>query len=259
MFEKFIFNGRSTDDFGIMCVEFSNESISKTYSSQSELSTELSGSGLTFSISSHKYSEPIKFDVYFANKDGTDFTLDKVEEISNWLCLRNTYKQLVICENGHEDVIYNAIFINPKLIEFGRIIGVKFEVLTDSPFCKTNYKKYTFGDFSEESLIILYSNSVNGEYIYPLITMETITDGTIELRNTTDNPTRILEIRNCVAGEKITIDCNKPSISSSILDHDVYTDTNKKWARLVNGENILIINNIKNITFEYQELRRTNI
>lgn len=94
---------------------------------------------------------------------------------------------------------------------------------------------YVFKNKSFTTLKYIDINDTSYEegYIYPYTEITVIEDGDLDIYNALENRHTI--IKNCIAGEVITMDY--PIISSSISSHSIQNDFNWKFFRVANSYN----------------------
>ena len=254
MFEYFVYDGVSSDEYGIICVEFSPSTLTTRDSQSSNLDTEKSIRGDIYHIISQEYSEPLTYTMQIINKDYSP--IDRVQEraIKKWLCQRGKYKELCILRKQYADIWFFANFNNPKSLYVTDTIGLEFTITTNAPFA--------FSELREKSWDMTANDII--EDFYLTITMKEA--GNLILKNESiiginDNEKldNTLTINNLSEGEIITMECGYPYISSSIATHNVFDDFNKYWPYLIDGYNRISVDKACTLDFNYREYRKVSI
>lgn len=161
-----------------------------------------------------------------------EITETEHREITKWLNRKNFLK-LKIYDDSHIDLYYNAT-INVSKIEIdGRLFGFELEVKTNTPFALKEPKAITIKNLEANGKHSINDVSHEEGYIYPL-TEITIGDigsekKTLKILNAIENRETI--IKNCVAGEVITMDY--PVITSD-SSHNIQNDFNWIFFRVAN-------------------------
>ncbi len=258
MEHNFIFNGVSSETYGVMCVYFG--SASDTYSAgiQTDLETEYNVRKKSFDIISHKYSAPLSFKIQIINKDGSKIDSDQERQLKNWLCVQGTYKELQFDDAELYGIKYNVIFTNPQVIVIGRTMGLEFTVTADTPwgYSPDIIKRVTL---AANGSFILNIQSDENSYIYPYLTIKILEAGNFTLTNSTEQEKKIFTVNNCAVNEVLTVDCSIPYIETTISSHSVYSDFSKYFIRLINGKNKLTTNLPCEIMVKYNEVRKVGV
>lgn len=205
--------------------------------------------------------------------DDNTFTQEEISYIMRWLNKRTFKKFKVVYEDGEmSNVYYNASFnVNP-ITYYGDVIGFQLTLQTDAPFGYYDEIEYTM-DFTADKLKHSYYD-VSDEigYIYPAsMTIELLETGNFEMTNSQETE-RTTAIKNCVAGEIITLIENK-TISSSETHNKLYNDFNYIFPRICNKnediygygyaddnmENTFTVNMPCKITFKYSPICKMGI
>lgn len=260
MFERFVFDGISCDEYGIMCVTFSSSTMDTISAQQTNLETEKSIRGNIYHITSQEYSEPLTYTMQVVNRDFSPISAIQERALKKWLCQRNKYKLFCVLEKRYADIWFYANINNPKSIYVADTVGLEFTITTNAPFGFSDIrdKKWIMdgNDFIED----FYVDNDEEIPIYPDLTIAMVDSGTLTLVNQSvmDVP-NTLTIDNCVTGEVITLECGYPFISSSITTHNVFDDFNKYWPYLIDGYNRITVNKPCTLEFKYREYRKVGM
>ena len=137
------------------------------------------------------------------------------------------------------------------------VAGIILLMECDSCFGYSNETNIDL-DLSANTPVRIYSNTDDlYNYIHPTITIRAKSDGTLQIKNNTDN--WVTEIKNIKANEVITIDSQNEIISSSFPHSLLLNDFNLNWVRLLPDENEYVINQNAHVTFSYRVPRKVVI
>lgn len=207
---------------------------------------------------------PLSFDLEIISAEPISYW--SAQEIKKWLFNSPTYKKLYASRindqtiekiNGEEKRTYvECIFTNPEALFYADgLHGWKCTCTLSSGWAFQDEIEIAYTDFTKD--IIIPVDSDNGEYIYPALTISvSATTNPISpmIINTSDNY-RAMEIKNIPAQTEVYVDSAIGTITDdtniSLYSHLV----DQKFLRLVNGDNVLKITGIDELTIKYQNVR----
>lgn len=260
MFERFVYDGTSSDEYGIVCVTFSPTTLETVDGHTSELETEKSVRGNIFHIISQEYSAPLSYTIQVINKDGSPITIIQERAIKKWLCQKNKYKYFCILNKRYADIWFYANIGNPKVLYVADTVGLEFEITTNAPFAFSDERNKKWQMEGVDIIEDFYVDNDEDLPIYPKLIITMNEGGTLTLKNESiTDVSNTLTINNCEVGEIITIDCNYPHISSSIVTHNVFDDFNKYWIYLIDGYNRISTDKSCTLDFTYREYRKVGL
>lgn len=276
----FEYDGQRLSDYGcIVCHITDDGGVSAiNIGSQLTFNTLPMNSLNKFKLMSTQYSEAytVTFEITKYNckePDEDTFTQEEISQLMRWLNKKRFKKFKMIYEDGElAEVYYNASFnVNP-ITFFGNIIGLQLTLQTDAPFGYYEEVEHVM-EFTEDNLDHSYFDTSDEiGYIYPSsMIIEILSDGDFEMVNSQESD-RITIIKNCMAGEVITLVENK-TISSSAIHGTLYNDFNYVFPRICNEnediygygyiddnmENIFTVNMPCKITFKYSPICKMGI
>lgn len=241
--DSFIFNGVPCEEFGMMLYDvgtgnsptqfasnskFFEDRIARRYDPLFYGSTQ--NDQLTFTMTFGLNPDFVNDDRYF---DRYDF-----QKIASWLTGINGYRKLIILEPGLEDKYYNVRISDLATVVAGCYPQVfTCKVTCDSPFAYMTEKEFVFenADGDEMTVNVFNSGSYNG-YYYPKMMIELNGSDSVSFCNTSDHD-RTMSFANIPSGysnETLLID----NLNQIILaDDNFYPFSNKKFLRLVRGDN----------------------
>lgn len=260
MFEKFVYDGTMCSEYGIICAYFGNEGLTTPEAQKTELKTEQALRGNTFNIISQDYSEPLSYTMQIVNKDFSPITSIQERALKKWLCQRGKYNWFCILNERYADTWFRANINNPKMEYFYGSVGMQFTITTDAPYAYSDQKIININFKANEVLETLYVDNDEEMPVYPTLTITPSSGGEIVIKNLSlPDKDNTLSIKNCSAGETITLDCATPLVVSSNQNHNVYNDFNKWWFYLVDGYNRITVNKDCVLKLEYREYRKVGI
>lgn len=260
MFELFVYDNTSCDEYGLTCVTFSSTGLQTIASQESEIQSQKSVKNDIFHIVSQEYTKPLTYTLQVINHDASPTSEFQEREIKKWLCQKGKYKPFSILEKRYADTWFFANINNPKSIYICDTIGMEFTVTTNAPFAFSDLRDKTWIMEPNDIIEDFYVDSDEELPIYPDIIIIPNESGKLTLTNQSiADAQNTLIIENCVAGEEIIIECGYPHISSSIPSHRIFDDFNKYWPYLIDGFNRFSTDKACTIEFKYREYRKVGI
>lgn len=193
-----------------------------------------------FHISSTGYDEPYTVSFQVAKlSPGMELAapMDEYElsDMMRWLNRKNYCKFKPVYEDGEcSDVYYMGTFDVQPIDLCGRIIGLDLTLKTDAPFGYYEPVRVHMSLRNPEDRYTLVDSSDETGFTYPAtVTIECLADGDLVLKNTKD--ARHTEIKNCRAGEVLTLDGEEKLVTSSMSHGRLYNDFNYNFVRIYNG------------------------
>lgn len=260
MFERFVYDGVSSDEYGIVCVTFSPTALETVDSHTSELQTEKSVQGNVFHIISQEYSQPLSYTMQIINKNGEPITTIQERSIKKWLCKKNKYKLFCILSKRYADTWFYANIGNSKVLYVADTVGLEFEITTNAPFAFSDIRNKKWQMESNDIITDFYVDNDEELPIYPDLKITMNEAGTLTLINESIiDASNTLTIENCEKEEIITMECGYPYITSSIVTHNVFNDFNKFWPYLIDGYNKIKVDKACTLEFSYREFRKVGL
>ena len=256
-------------DFGCIICEFDSGGSPETISMGSEITfTKTSVSnGRRFMITDAKYEDCIETefsicknpDLILEEKDKY-FTLEQQRDLIRWLN-RTEMLDFSILDNEHIDIFYEGSFNVDKIELNGRVIGMNLRFQSNRPFGIGKDIIYSFDITLSKTFYIIQDTSDEIGYDYPKVEITPTANGNLTITNGFDGRQTI--IKNCVNGEKITME--NLTIESTNQSHNatIMNDFNFKYLRICNA-----YNNTRNkyefslpchVTITYRPIRKVGI
>ena len=152
--------------------------------------------------------------------------------MARWLNRKEFLKFRVLPEESTDDPCYfNASFNLQKIKHRERICGITLTMETDAPFGYGEDKNISLDFTADGSQTVHDTSDEIGETAVD-ITLTCGEDGSLTLTNETLGA--VTEIKNCKAGEKITILGQQQIILSDSSSHDIANDFNYAFPKIGN-------------------------
>lgn len=232
----FEYDGQRLSDYRYLICDFDYSSGAVSASSGSVISFNVvsRNGGKDNSLTSTSYDERIEvtFDIC-KDPDETDdriITSEEYRQFMRWLNRREFLKLrfLGINEDGvNEDCYFNASFNIEKIKIHETLYGLRLNMTTDCAYGHGNEISKTLTFSSANSSQQIDDMSDESGYTLPKVVISCTNAGDLTITNTTFGLTT--EIKNCVAGEVITIDSNLQTISTSQVSHKIQNDFNYEF------------------------------
>lgn len=163
--------------------------------------------------------------------DDTFLTEEDVSTMTRWL-VRKQYKIFKYIDDEGDDypTWYNVQNTVEKIITGDNIVGLAVTVNANAPYGFADETEITWSGTSAEITVV----SDEEGYIYPKLVITCNAAGDLTITNSREN-SRVTTINNVANGEVITITGGDVlQISSSVSGHDLATDFNYVFPRLLN-------------------------
>ena len=207
---------------------------------------------------------PLSFDLEIISAEPISYWSAK--EIKKWLFNSPTYKKLYASRikdktiekiNGEEKRRYvECVFTNPEAMFYADgLHGWKCTCTLSSGWAFQDEIEITYTDFAND--IVVPVDSDNGDYIYPTFTFSaaaTTNPISPTIINTSDN-NRAMEIKDIPAQTEVYVDSAVGTITDNAGTSLYPNLVDQKFLRLVNGDNVLQVSGISELTIKYQNVR----
>lgn len=246
--DRFIFDGVPCEEFGLMLYNVgSTQQNATTFASNSDFvedrifrrydslfyGTSQNGQ-LSFSLVFGLDPDKVNVGLYF---DRYDF-----EKIASWLTGRDGYKWLQIGDDTEGYFRYYCKISDLKVIQAGLYPQCySCTVTCNSPFAFMPEKTFSY-DIANSETIIFHNRSTSNMYYYPKVELVLGGCTNFSIVNKTDNnrETALTDIPAAYAVATVTFD-NQNQILTSSHGDNLYPCFNKKFFRLVRGDNVLSV------------------
>lgn len=197
--------------------------------------------GTQHGLASAKYAECIQttFDICkdpdFYDFDEREITNDEYRDLKRWLN-RKQFHRFQVMYDGEDKLrdacFYNASFNIDKIEISEKLYGLRLTMESDKPFGYgiENVFNLVFSNSTDVKTIFDRSDEIG--YTYPDITITCAGNGDLSIYNDFTDCTML--IKNCSAGETITINGCEQIISTSYSAHNICEDFNYNFLTIGN-------------------------
>lgn len=249
--ENILFNydGRWSDDFGLINISLSNSMYEETLVANREI-IEVDIKGNDTPLFQGFKNTPLEFEMTIAFTE--KYTDERVYEIIGWL-FSDYYKPLYFY--GREDRVFycmptgDSSIVHNGLKEGYFVINMR----CNSPFTYSPITTTEIYDLSDGVAKTIELMNDGFGVLYPEISIEKIGAGSVSLQNLSNNGL-IWEIRNLSDRENVYINCEKEIIKSDLENLGVYhyLDTSGNFPKLLKGRNTITITGRCKVQFKYR-------
>lgn len=259
----FEYDGLTLSDMGYVMCKFDSSGI-QTVSNGSQITfnTVSMLNGQKHELTDVTYDECLKITFQICknpcSRDQLEISVRDLRNLMKWLN-RKDFHKFKLLNDEYMDLYFEASF-NISTIEIGdKICGLELEATTNRPFALHDPVSIIIKNTESNSKKIITDISDEEGYIYPYMEVEILESGILTIHNDLEN--RTMQINNCIAGERITLDY--PIISSSISSHKIQDDFNWNWFRIYNtfqnSQNILTISIPCTIKIKYSPIVKVGL
>lgn len=159
---------------------------------------------------------------------------EEYRSLMRWLNRRNFLKFQLLPEEMTDSSAcwYEASFNIDKIMSDGMLCGLRLTMETNKPFGYGQEQRISWVVSDTSKVHLVHDISDEPGYIYPSMTVIPSQNGDLTIYNALEDCTT--QIKNCSAGEVITVDGDTLSISSSLNSHQIYNDFNFEFLRIGN-------------------------
>lgn len=255
MYCQFTFGENSSDEFGVIAVDFEDGNNNRYHSGQStDLVTDRAANALEDEIISQNYKDPMEFTLSVINSDGSIITQEQERSLCKWLCQRGVYNWLFINDERYSDVWIRCNISNPQTWTVGDVVGMQFTVRASSSIAFSDEIEEIIQITEPNQTISIYVSNDEESEIIPEMEIQMLASGTLTIRNSNDNEDYFTEIKNVETME--IIKTSNDDISSNLSSHDIINDYNLKVPKLYDEYNYLTFNLPCTITLKYRSYRK---
>ncbi len=231
--EHFIFDNRSSQEFGISNIRVSSDLIEVPFGVNRNIVEDKVNGGNNFYFYGMD-KEPLSFTLTFSLLEEAA-TFEKRIELVRWL-FQDSYKPFISDDNP--EIVYYAIAIgDSKFFDNGFGQGyfqVQFRCSAPHAFSSIYVQDFDLSNNAEHQTIILENKSNILKYYYPEITIEMKGSTDITLKNNADGGREFI-FAGLLASEIVYINNHRKQIISNQNGVYRYNNFNKNWLRLPYG------------------------
>ena len=234
----FEFDGKRLSEFGMIICSFDSKGV-ETLSNGSVVTfnTVPVLGGSKHELVSTVYEDCLEATIQICKDTCSGNTLEisphEFRNLTRWLSRKKFLKFKLLSEE-YIDLYFEASFNINRIEIDGRLIGLELEVRTNRPFALKEPKTITVNNTAENiannKKHSIFDQSHEEGYIYPHTEITIVESGDLDIYNILED--RHMVVRNCIAGEVITMDY--PIVQSSLSSHDIQNDFNWNFFRVAN-------------------------
>jgi hypothetical protein len=260
--DRYIFDGIPCDSFNLTICSFDSQSGAEiTDGVKINITTAKPPDSNKWYTYNRQYERPFEKSLQVMKKDGKEITVIEQEAINRWMMRNDDNHWLQFDQDGYRDMYFNVQITESKPISVGGVdVGMEFKYVTDTPFGYSEEHLVTYNVVDGTVKKFINSSMETGK-LEPQITVTINSDCNFSIYN--DIEDRTFTIKNCVAGEILTIDNENKVMKSSIQSHDICEDFNLKWFRFFNTYeeriNNLTFTGNATVTFKFRYPRKVGV
>lgn len=234
-FYDFQYDGLNLSDMGYMICSFSSEGL-KTIGNGSQIvfNTVPVLNGGKNELLSTEYTDCLESTFQICKNPCSDSDLEISQtdflDLTSWLN-RKEFHKFKLLKDDYLDLYFEASFNINRIELNGKLYGLELNMITNRPYALREPSVITIKNDIKNGKKSFYDLSNEEGHIYPTkIVIEVKESGDLSIYNNLDDRTMI--IKNCIAGETITLEY--PIIYSSIASHKIQNDFNWMFFRIAN-------------------------
>ena len=234
---SFTYDGKSSwDNFGLLIADFDNNSVKESEAYTVDVKLDKAPGMIRFYNCGADL--PIPPTCEFTVISEEEISPEKRSEFLSLVCGRKQFKDLRFYGGDHEDYVYRCIFTSAKIIWVnGRCFGFKLTAQFDSIYArKADLNTYKMQN--GKSPLVMNDSDILDDYVYPMVVIDSVAEGHIQLSNWTDvdDFETIFRFDNLKDG-LITVDNETRCVFAA--DKEILSKFNKTWLRLFPGRNTI--------------------
>ena len=242
----FEYDGLTLSDIGFVVCKFGSDGLQTvTNGSQITFNTVSTLNGSKEELLSTEYDDCLEATFQICKNpcvyNDLEISIEELRRLMSWLN-RKEFHKFKLLDIGYLNLYFEASFNINKIEQDGRIYGLELELKTNRPYALHEPKTFIIKNLESYGHKSITDISDEEGFIYPHMEIEVNQNGTLSIANALESD-RIMIIKNCVAGEIITLDY--PVIKSSVASRKVQNDFNWVFFRIANtfrtGKNDLTI------------------
>lgn len=257
---NFEYDGLLLSDYGFMICEIDGSSGVNTVKTGFDISfnTVKRNGGRNYGLASASFDECVQSTFHICKDpdkwDDLEITNDEYRNLVRWLNRSKFLKFRILNEFEHDKMpcYFNASFNIGKIYIRDILYGLELTMTTNAPF--------GYGELVEKDLdvpngdkVIIYDMSDDAGFICPDMVVKCQEDGILLVKNSLSGTA--FTIKNCKAGETITVNGETQIVTSSLSSHAIYDDFNYDFLRIGNTfhnrENVITVSMACHLKISY--------
>ena len=188
---SFTYNGKSSDDFGvILCVADQQPDSIAMGLTREALKGEITSRRPVANWYNTKYSDVLSFEVTITKPENRAFSRDEVRDINAWLTGPRTPTLLFFEDEAFDPINYYGVFTDVTNTYGSGILMLTYTFTCDAPYGWSNERefKYTSGGVLE---VVNDTDEIN-DFVYPLLEISASPGQEIEIENLSEISSNLL-------------------------------------------------------------------
>lgn len=257
----FIYNGKSTDKYGLMLCTFDKGGFEATSAgTKVNISTQKIPNRDKWHYYSSACDEALTFTIQLIKKDKSGMGRVELSEYGRWLQRRDGFKKFEFLGTDFPGVEFYAMATEMNELSVGNVTyGIEVAFTTNAPYGFSKEITKT-ASLTPQTPYVYISQSEDYGYIHPVMEVAVKADGDLSITNQFEN--RSTTIKGCKAGEVITLDCNLKTVDST-RRADLENRFNWVWFRFCrsdsNNRNAVTSSLPCDVTFHFQNVKKVGI
>lgn len=271
----FEYNGRSTEQYGLMLVSLDQDPDKNTGLSRSSIKGATTKFRKKANHLGMAYDEALSFEVTLI-KDPHKYSYDQqklrmkqseVNELMRWLTSPNYPKLFRTYDPDKtiydEEIEYFGVFTEIEFCTVGDVYGIKCVFECDSPYGYTpEYVRKHISTAGDQTTIMINNTSAEAEdFLYPMLEITANSDTDFIISNLTENKT--VTYKGLKSGQCLRVDNAKCKITDLNDNEFIGLDVlglddvaQIYWFRLIDGFNKISFQGDVELKIKYRELRK---
>lgn len=262
----FEYNGRSSEEFGVILASFGDKQDLNSGLSRSIIKGNTTRFRKRGNHIGTEYNDALEFSMtIIKNKCYTNdlsFSRREIREINAWLT-SPTYPILFHMfddKSNDEDIDYFGLFSDVEYEAAGDLIGLTLTFTCDSPFGYSPLVKRTLSKSEQIQTINIESDELE-DYVYPYLEIEALDDTDVLIKNhTTGQEVEYMGIKKgkvlCVDNEKLIVNYKDDPQLLALHILGIRDIGEVSWIRFVSGLNKIEYIGDAKIKMSYRQIRK---
>ena len=218
---------------------------------------------------SNTYHRDVDHNIFSISNETGCFSSNDISKLNAWLTSPQIPMVFKFCNDEYfkEDIEYFVTVTSAETENIGMPCSITFTFTCDSPYGYSSEIVNSYEIRGENQNYSFFNNTdCTSEYIYPLIYINPVENGKINICNKSDN-NKTLTLLNVTKNNPFYIDCSKFRIykednnkNKTIIPLSNFGLTpNMYWPRLCYGSNTFSLSGSANIKFIYREPKKVGV
>lgn len=266
----FVYDGERLSDYGMIICSFDG-SQDGAVSSGADItfSTAASSGSDIYNLYYTHYEEA--YSVTFSicknpcaadNADKPYLSREDISDLQRWLSRKDAFHKFKIDDPDYANVYWEGSFSCQQYLIGGNVAGLNLTFYTNRPYGRKDELEKVFTLDSAGSFTVYDELNDETGYLYPSMVIQ-LTSGCDEFTISNSRDTKTFSVKNCKAGEELTINGELLTLQTNKPSHDIARDFNYCFPRIFNSykntENIYYVNCPCKVTFKYSPVCKVGL